>query len=82
MRANGKWDAVFLQLNPSNNGDYESLILLKEDKDIPKQGEWYDGGMTRLCIFTQKLDEQVEELKENFDINPMGPVTFKSKGKS
>lgn len=71
----------FLHLNPSNNGNHESLILLKEDKDMPKRGNSFDAGMTRLAIYTQKLDEEVQKLETDFGIKPMGPVAFDSNAK-
>ena len=62
----------FIQLNPSNNGDYESLVLLQENKNMPKRGECSDAGMTRLCIYSSDWKKQVAQLKSE-NIIPIAP---------
>jgi len=65
----------FLQFNPSNNGTWESLILLKEDKDMPRRGKCTDAGMTRLSFLRYNIERDCEVLKARHGIEPIGPLT-------
>jgi len=56
-------------LKGGKHSKWQPLILLKEDKNMPKRGECYDAGMTRLCLYTN-IDNDIEDLL-NKGIEPM-----------
>ena len=63
----------FLEFNPSNNGKWESLVLLKEDKDMPERQACTDGGATRLCMLTKSVEATMAELGKS-GIEPIAPM--------
>jgi len=74
----------FLLCNSSTkkkNPDWSTLVLLKEDLDMQTpRGESYEAGMTRLCIYTTSLHEDVQRLKSQHELTPIAPTALDKNG--
>jgi len=65
----------FVHFNPSNNGTWESLVLLEEDPSMPERGACHHQGMTRLCLFTNDMDKALGEIQtKNPNLEPYAPM--------
>jgi len=73
----------FLLCNSSKrtkSPDWSTLVLLKEDSDMPSpRGESYEAGMTRLCIYTSSMEDDVQRLKSQHEMTPIAPTTHDEK---
>ena len=59
-------------LKGGKHSKWQPLILLKEDKNMPKRGKSYDAGMTRLSLYTTTMDNDIKQLSSQ-GIEPMAP---------
>lgn len=51
-------------LESGSSTKWATLVLLKEDKNMHGQGQSYDAGMPRLCIYSQNAEVEGELLKK------------------
>lgn len=51
-------------LKSGSSTKWATLVLLKEDKTMGKQGESYNAGMRRLCIYSNNAEAEGERLKK------------------
>jgi len=63
-------------LKGGKHSKWQPLILLKEDKNMPKRGKSYDAGMTRLSLYTTTIDNDIEQLSSQ-GIEPMAQPSDK-----
>ena len=49
-------------LKGGKHSKWQPLILLKEDKNMPKRGKSYEAGMTRLSLYTNTIDNDIDQL--------------------
>ncbi len=59
---------------------WKPLILLVEDPGMPLRQNSYDIGMTRLCLYTENVDKDVEDLKTK-GLEPMYPIASNTMAK-
>jgi NAD(P)-dependent dehydrogenase (short-subunit alcohol dehydrogenase family)/catechol 2,3-dioxygenase-like lactoylglutathione lyase family enzyme len=70
----------FLQYNPTKQSTkWESLVLLKEDKNMSDRGHSSDAGYTRISIVCASIDSVVEELQSKYGISCMAPTAVDTK---
>lgn len=63
----------FLSMGTATRNKWSALVLLKEDAAMKERGDPHEAGMTRLCIYTNTHDQDVQRVKA-FGLKPIAPT--------